>query len=119
MGTEAFYTTAGQVLPTILIALTVELGFLLQWLRRLAAEQREYRIEDHARRNEALVWRLLVLSAVLGFTFFVGEVFAFLALGFRWYNIWTFVPIGICMLVMVGGAFLVPLMRLVADTDSA
>jgi ABC-type Fe3+-siderophore transport system permease subunit len=118
MGTEAFYATAAQVMPTILIALAVEVGFILQFLRRHVDQVAKEGFADLARYDKEGLHNLYGISTVLGVAFLVGEVLAFLVLGFRWFNGWTFIPISVCLLAMIVGAFLIPLTRLFAEVDS-
>ncbi|MFI7610670.1 hypothetical protein ACIBP6_05450 [Nonomuraea terrae] len=131
---EAFYATAAQVLPTILIALSIEIGFLLAATRRdinvLAPFLREFSqsVEDLAEEGYIPALKLLELQSyhprleqwalVLGATFAIGESLAFTALAFSWFNLWTFMPLSVCVLVLVAAAFVIPLKRLRAETPS-
>ncbi|MFI6744293.1 hypothetical protein ACIBI9_66530 [Nonomuraea sp. NPDC050451] len=44
--------------------------------------------------------------------FLVGEVLAVLALAFRWFNAWTFVPVVVRLMVLILATAVVPLLRL-------
>ncbi|MEU6778583.1 hypothetical protein ABZ912_05220 [Nonomuraea angiospora] len=125
MGSEAFYTTAAQVLPTILIALTVEIGLLGRAWRiearavfsRLVEQRQGEMISPESpefRRVLAALtardrWRLTF--AGVGVAFVVGEALSILALGFRWFNAWTFWPVMVCLAAMVVAAALLPFVR--------
>lgn len=106
METEAFYTTAAQVLPTLLIALTVEIGFILGVRSR---DRQDPRWKDWA---ESSMFKWFAGSFALGAVFLVGEVLAFLAIGFRWFNGWTFTGIGVCLLVMAVSIVLIVVIRI-------
>ncbi|MFB4284877.1 hypothetical protein ACBJ59_57085 [Nonomuraea sp. MTCD27] len=115
MGTESFYVTAAQVLPTLMIALAVESGFILRSLQRNLMEmKRESPATQDARESVRMMFGFAVVFAVV---FAVGEVLAFLAIGFRWFNGWTFFVIGACLVVMILGVVLVPLFRFAATAE--
>ncbi|MGW4412493.1 hypothetical protein ACWEJ6_51460 [Nonomuraea sp. NPDC004702] len=114
MGTEAFYATAAQVLPTLLIALVIEVGMMLQSRMRIirdlkASEGDTGRLWDwHWNSVDRWLWMGMGLAA----TFFIGEVLALLALGFQWFSPWTFFGIGGSMLVMCLAAVGIPIFRM-------
>ncbi|MEV6033593.1 hypothetical protein AB0L65_20730 [Nonomuraea sp. NPDC052116] len=113
MGTEAFYTTVAQVLPTLLIALAVEVGFLLQMLFK--EKKRPGRAEMAA--GEIAKWGGGFM--ILGRIFLFGEVLSLAAIAFRWFNGWTFAAVGLCLLVMLGAVVYIPSKRLLrADLSS-
>ncbi|MEU7829207.1 MULTISPECIES: hypothetical protein [unclassified Nonomuraea] len=119
MGTEAFYTTAAQVLPTMLIALSVELLLLTQgrvreWKEKVAKWDKE-KVSKRGpmpfEGGDAALgpfWIYVLLAVV----FVVGEVAAFLAIGAGWRNAGTFWTVGSCLLIMIVGAAGVPIARL-------
>ncbi|WP_433443718.1 hypothetical protein [Nonomuraea sp. CA-141351] len=112
MGTEAFYGTAAQIMPALLIALIVEIGFTLQKLREIS---KQAEIDNDASLVAAVGTRLNAwfgLSAVLVAAFVVGEVTAVLAVGFHWFNGWTFGLAGVSTLIMIVGVGVIPLARL-------
>jgi hypothetical protein len=111
MGSETFFATAAQALPTLLIALSVELGFIGRVFQR--EWDRAYDERDDLGFDEGafLMRRWRRWMAVIGCAFVVGEVLAFLAMGFRWFNVWTLVPISFCLLVMIAMVIYIPLIR--------
>ncbi|WP_433443716.1 hypothetical protein [Nonomuraea sp. CA-141351] len=111
MGTEAFYTTAAQVLPTILIALTVELGFFIQSEQAYVSRLREAEGSAPDWRGDPGLTSLFRATLGLGATFLVGEAAALLAIAFRWFNGWTFFLIAFSLLIMMVGAIVVPILR--------
>ncbi|MFI7134387.1 hypothetical protein ACIBQ1_52580 [Nonomuraea sp. NPDC050153] len=128
MGSEAFYTTAAQVLPTILIALAVEIGFMMQQRERVweKAKAREFEgqvvsSEVVARMEKAFLrvgqYTVRWGTAALGVStaFVVGELLAVLSLAFGWFNVWTFVPVLVCMMTLIVAAAVVPLLRMRSD----
>ncbi|WP_214318665.1 hypothetical protein [Nonomuraea sediminis] len=110
MGTETFYATAAQVLPTLMIALTVEVGFLLQLRAKLMENQRakggEQRKLPGPTRGE-----LARGSFRFGTVFCFGEVLALLSLGFRWFNVWTFIGVGMSMVILIAAVAVLPYLR--------
>ncbi|MFI7446677.1 hypothetical protein ACIBQX_04180 [Nonomuraea sp. NPDC049714] len=125
MGTEAFYTTAAQVIPTILIALAVEFGLILRQLGRELERARNRDAEGpkaapFVRNTETIekdTDQILTISMGMGVVFAVGEVSALLALAFRWFNGWTFAGVSICLVVMIAAAAFIPIVRLHDDAD--
>ncbi|WP_188197266.1 hypothetical protein [Nonomuraea sp. SYSU D8015] len=111
MGSEAFYTTAAQVLPTLLIALAVEAGFMMQAAQRSARKWEKKGDEAQAEEGRLQFTFWVRTATGVGVVFLVGEVWAFLAIGFRWFNVWSFTGIGICLLLMILAVVLVPLFR--------
>ncbi|MEU4574657.1 hypothetical protein [Nonomuraea sp. NPDC023979] len=126
MGTDAFYATAAQVMPTLLIALVVEVGYLMRTTGRAVSELRRHLEEEHRREAGSgaygyiaqpnhpaeIAWLRWGLTSITVFwTFTIGEVLAVLALGFRWFNAWTFFPILICMFVLIVLAAALPTYR--------
>jgi len=112
MGTEAFYATAAQVMPTLLIALIVEIGFTVQKLREIS---KQAETDNDASLVTAVGTRLNAwfgLSAILLAGFVVGEVTAILAVGFHWFNGWTFGLAGVSTLITIVGVGVLPLARL-------
>ncbi|WP_157252059.1 hypothetical protein [Nonomuraea typhae] len=122
MATEAFYTTAAQVLPTILIALSVEIGFLRQ-KRSADAEayfavssgrgpsgMNPYRAGRQAHYLRQSVRRLFVVFGWLCVTFAIGELTAVLSSAFGWFNAWTLGLVVSCAVVLVVAAAVVPFM---------
>ncbi|WP_336203837.1 hypothetical protein [Nonomuraea sp. LPB2021202275-12-8] len=131
MGSEAFYATAAQVMPTILIALVVEVGFLLRAhgravmdLRRQLEEENRRRFgvggyvtqPDHPAEVARMRWGLT--SVAIFWTFVIGEVVAVLALGFRWFNAWTFWPVLICMVLLTCLGAFIPVYRYTSEAIS-
>ncbi|MEV6154942.1 hypothetical protein AB0L53_31835 [Nonomuraea sp. NPDC052129] len=113
MGTEAFYTTAAQVLPTLLIALAVEVGFLLQ----IFFGEKKKPGRARAAAGEIAKWGGGFM--ILGRIFLFGEVLALAAIAFRWFNGWTFAGVGLCLLIMLGAVVYIPTRRLLrADLSS-
>lgn len=127
MGTEAFYATAAQVLPTLLIALIIEVGVMLQGRMRDIQDLKtthgadEDELPPPQRRLWDWLWnsvdRWLWMGMGLAASFFVGEVLALLALGFRWFNPWTFFGIGGSMLVMCMAAVAIPIYRMLISSS--
>ncbi|MEV4113542.1 hypothetical protein [Nonomuraea sp. NPDC049695] len=131
MGSEAFYTTAAQVLPTILIAMVVEVGFFLRTSGRAVFELRRH-LEEENRRNfelggyepqpnhpaELARMRWGCTMQFIFWMFVIGEVVAILALGFRWFNAWTFWPVLTCMVILTCLAAYIPLYRYMSEALS-
>ncbi|WP_113705471.1 hypothetical protein [Nonomuraea lactucae] len=113
MASEEFYVTAAQVLPTLLIALSVEIGFILQRLLRRGIRHLDAYEETRFEDVMGSVARWFTVNLVLGCAFLVGEVLAFLSIGFRWFNSWTCALIGLCVLTMTVGVVVVPLVSAV------
>jgi hypothetical protein len=129
MGTEAFYTTAAQVLPTILIALMLEIGLMLQMRGRqygkLTSEKYDELLRGgypppasypgdpewdiEAARRSLNMWGFTAFG--VGVVFLVGEGLSLLALAFHWFNAWTFWPLIVCMGAMVFAAAWIPFFR--------
>ncbi|MEV0379783.1 hypothetical protein [Nonomuraea sp. NPDC050643] len=143
MGTEAFYATAAQVLPTVLIALVIEIGTILrakqaaydalstqmgdpppfEWIGLLPPEEmREYQKDPKAyaaKVHHNNMDRLTTsiegwndLAKLIAGVFIVGEALAFAAIGYRWFNFWSFFGIAACLLALCVAAVLIPLFRL-------
>ncbi|MBB5781793.1 hypothetical protein [Nonomuraea jabiensis] len=122
MATEAFYSTASQVLPTILIALSVEIGFMRQKKSADAAtyydisqRQVQSRVDprsagEWSRQLSQSVRRLHLAFEWLCVTFVVGELTAVLSVAFGWFNAWTLGLVVACAVVMIVAAAVVPLM---------
>ncbi|WP_431922237.1 hypothetical protein [Nonomuraea jabiensis] len=111
MGSESFYTTAAQVLPTLLIALSVEAGFMMQATHRAMRKWREKGDETQAEEGRFLFTFWVRTATGVSATFLIGEVWAFLAISFRWFNVWSFAGVGTCLLLMSLAVVLVPLFR--------
>ncbi|MGR6924386.1 hypothetical protein ACU635_59880 [[Actinomadura] parvosata] len=120
MGTEAFYATAAQVLPTLLIALSVEIAFVMQArfreveeLHRSAQEDEEptYRRRLNALSDSVVGW--FRAAVVLAGAFLFGELLAFLALGFRWFTVVAFVGVALSVVTMSVAVLVVPLRRFI------
>lgn len=118
MGTEAFYATAAQVLPTLMIALVLEFGTIFRIAREATKRPREADSGGAPSRwsDDDLVTglRIAILAAV---AFFIGEILALLALGFRWFNVWTFSTVGVCLLILLITVVWIPLIRLLEETE--
>ncbi|MEV4107090.1 hypothetical protein [Nonomuraea sp. NPDC049695] len=117
MGSETFYATAAQVLPTLMIALVIEFGAIF----RIAKEATKHFGEEVGGGSEPqwtdadLVTGLKIALGAAA-VFLIGEVLALLALGFRWFNVWTFSLVGICLLVLIITVVWIPLIRLLEET---
>ncbi|WP_431928598.1 hypothetical protein [Nonomuraea jabiensis] len=128
MGTEAFYTTAAQVLPTILIALMVEIGLMLQMRGRrygeLYREKYDALLRGHAPPTSfpgdpnfdiesagRSLNRWGFISMAVGVAFLIGEGLSLSALAFRWFTAWTFWPLVVSMGVMIVAAVCIPFVR--------
>ncbi|MEU4332418.1 hypothetical protein [Nonomuraea dietziae] len=129
MGTEAFYTTAAQVLPTLLIAVTLEVSLVFQARMRVVERINEsapaglvehYKWFAQLPPMQQSAWRWALASstrwvwaaALLGLVFLVGEVLALLALGFRWFTPLTFFGTGSSLLILILTVVWVPVQRL-------
>ncbi|GAB1824346.1 hypothetical protein [Herbidospora sp. RD11066] len=115
MPPEAFYSTAAQVLPTLLIALAIEAGLFLQSLSADLAKYNNAHYQNPAlaekvRRDMTWTFRFGTICAII---FLVGEVAAFLALAFHWQNWWIVGAVGIALLSLCICAVILPLFRLV------
>lgn len=122
VGTEAFYATAAQVIPTMLIALAVEFGLILRQLGRELerARDRDPEVSRFARDPETIrkdTEQILMVIMGMGVVFAVGEGSALLALAFHWFNGWTFAGVSICLLVMISAAVFIPIIRLHDDAS--
>ncbi|MDP9868346.1 MULTISPECIES: hypothetical protein [Streptosporangium] len=134
MASEAFYTTAAQVLPTPLIALSIEIGMILRPYAEAAkaaqAAAQTFRAQikeglppaltpEQLRSLEIVVSDRTALwlrwAFLLGLGFLAGETVALLAVAYRWYNPWTFYVTGASILLMIITAALIPLLRLSLD----
>ncbi|SDL37557.1 hypothetical protein [Nonomuraea jiangxiensis] len=111
MGTEAFYTTAAQVMPALVIAFGVEVAFVLQYLQHQRARAKQAGKQDLVAEADTSQEWMVMVAIGLAIVFIVGEVLAFLALGFGWFNVGMFIPIGICLLLMIGATLYVPILR--------
>lgn len=123
MGTETFYATAAQVLPTLLIALSVEIAFVIQArfrqveaLHRRSMENEEPNYDKNLRTLRQSVEGWFRAAVVLASAFLIGELLAFFALGFSWFNALTFIGVSASFLVMTVAVLLVPLFRFL-DSD--
>ncbi|GAB2918440.1 hypothetical protein ACFMQL_20395 [Nonomuraea fastidiosa] len=127
MNSSDFYATAAQVLPTIMIALAVEYGFLLQrdaqereWERRKRRELESAKgVEEAVAGMErafvrvgkyAETWHRVAYATSI--VFLVGEVLAVLSLAFGWSNVATGAIILTCMVVLTVATAYVPLARI-------
>lgn len=124
MGTEAFYATAAQVLPTLLIALSVEIAFVMQArfrqveeLHRNAREDEEAAYLRSLRSLRESVAGWFAATVVLAGTFLLGEMLAFFALGFRWFTVVAFVGVALSVVMMSVAVLVVPLLRFL-DVDA-
>lgn len=124
MGTEAFYATAAQVLPTLLIALSVEIAFVMQarfrQVEALHRSEQEGREPAYDRKLQSLsesVVGWFRAAVVLAGAFLVGELLAFFALGFRWFNVVAFVGVALSVVMMSVAVLVVPLLRFL-DVDA-
>jgi hypothetical protein len=118
VGPEAFYATATQVLPTILIALAVEIGFMMRIRLREQEVGIQRSMEGKPSQGGDFAWyeasmaRWGLTAVGVGAAFLVGEMAAILALAFRWFNAWTFVPVVVCQLAVIVALAVVALIRL-------
>lgn len=110
MESEAFYATGAQVLPTLLIAVMVESLLVTRSYARWSKSTGEAR---------GCAATGCGYAFILGFTFVVGESLAFLALGFRWFNGWTFFGVGASLVVMGLAAVAIPLLRIMSEDGKA
>jgi hypothetical protein len=61
----------------------------------------------------ARLMKWLFASGVIGIVFLLGETLTILALGFRWFNAWTFAPITLCLVLMCLAVVAMPIIRYV------
>ncbi|MGW2215808.1 hypothetical protein ACWCSD_12540 [Nonomuraea sp. NPDC001684] len=135
MASEAFYTTAAQVLPTLLIALSLEIGMISRPYAE-AAKAAQALGERVRQQGIPSVWtpeQLRALQAgadgrsysrsvlwvrwafLLGLVFLAGETAALLAVGYHWFNPWTFYTTGASAGFMMLATAIIPLVRLSSD----
>ncbi|WP_433295601.1 hypothetical protein ACQP2F_36225 [Actinoplanes sp. CA-030573] len=108
MGGEAFYTTAAQVLPALLIAISVEASLIS---KEFIQESRK----RHDVANQTLLPDFMPMVVLVSATFFVGETAALAALILRadGWRAWAFGPVTIAtLLVLCAYAAVLPLARL-------
>ncbi|MGR6915398.1 hypothetical protein ACU635_14230 [[Actinomadura] parvosata] len=99
----------------MLIALMVEFGFIMQAISNASRGMESEEDREYA------VWEYQLVEQIavgLGAVFLVGEVLALLSIGFRWFNFWTFLLIGLCMLILLVAAVLIPLIRISGTSPS-
>jgi hypothetical protein len=89
----------------------VEFGFILRSLQRELSEAYENGSPGQIKMSQEDENTGYRVAFVLGLNFIAGEVLALLTIGFRWLNVWTFVVIGLCLLVLIVAVVFVPLVR--------
>ncbi|WP_182884950.1 hypothetical protein [Microbispora sp. H10885] len=134
MGSEAFYATVAQVLPTLLIALTIEVGLILRWYDRKLDElqpqvrfpypitretpQSEVQVWREWQRNERVQDRWVITEIAIAVVFLIGEILALVALGSHWRNAWTFFGSGTSIVLLCLAVVLIPLFRMNTEGKS-
>ncbi|YCK38187.1 hypothetical protein ACNF49_30305 [Actinomadura sp. ATCC 39365] len=135
MASEAFYTTAAQVLPTLLIALSIEIGVISRPYAE-AAKAAQALAEQVRQQGIPSVWtpeQLRTLQAgadgraygrsalwvrwafLFGLVFLAGETAARLAVGYHWFNPWTFYTTGASAVLLMLATAIIPWLRLSSD----
>ncbi len=97
-----------------MIALAVEFSFILRSLQRELNEADKSGASGQIKMANEDVNRAYWTAFVLGLIFIAGEVLALLTIGFRWFNVWTFLVIGLCLLVLIVAVVFVPVFRVTA-----
>ncbi|MFI6600495.1 hypothetical protein ACIBHX_29985 [Nonomuraea sp. NPDC050536] len=118
-GSEEFYGTAAQVLPTLLVAIAVEGGLLLQKRPRglYSDVQRaaEFEVPGRTLLRKLANLPYMTTIAAVSVGFILGEVAAMTILfweGPTWLSVVAAPVVWLCLLIMIVGVVAIPVARI-------